>query len=147
MRRQDSNLRPPGYEHREPVMKRRSKTTQNSCPSSSLPTIRRRSCPDKSSQLWRPIQPPPGLSPKPRGIPLSLQAKTGKLVAPTGDTRISKAQTTLRISPLPLEKTSFLKNQKNALFWGLPFLLSGMRKQCSFCCENRHCRLDCVYSS
>ena len=126
MRRQDSNLRPPGYEHRNPVLKRRSKTTQTSCPSSSLPTIRRRSCPDKSSQVWRQIQPPPGFSPTPRGIPLGLQAQRGKLVAPTSDTRISKASNTHRKSQLPVEKTSFLKNQKNALFWGWPFLLSGM---------------------
>ena len=53
LRRQDSNLRPPGYEHMNRVAKRPRNPTKSWCSPLFSPTIRRRRSQNKSSQICR----------------------------------------------------------------------------------------------
>ena len=69
LRRQDSNLRPPGYEHMNRSTKGLRKPTKNRGSSPFLPTVRRRRDQIKSSQSYRPSLSPIQISPLPGGIP------------------------------------------------------------------------------
>ena len=104
LKRQDSNLRSPGYKHTESLVKRRSKTTQKQM---SFLIFADHSPTELVRQVFVTLASKSAATrflPK-STAPLGLQAKPGKLVAPVGNTTISKANNTRRTSPLPVSHT------------------------------------------
>ena len=78
LRRQDSNLRPPGYEHMNPGQKKPRNPTKSRCSPLFLPTIRRRPSQSKSSQICRQSPLPMLSSPLPGEIPSAGETPRGK---------------------------------------------------------------------
>ena len=78
MRRQDSNLRPPGYEHTGLNGKKRRKPRKNRPVFLDLPTIRRRTAQNKSQQICRQEALSIPFFPSPGEIPHSPYSITGE---------------------------------------------------------------------
>ena len=128
LRRQDSNLRPPGYEHTGLNGKKRRKPRKNRPVFLDLPTIRRRTAQNKSQQICRqqplaiPFFPSTGEIPH---CPISI---TGSFGFRTGDTRVDRCKDVCGNSPVPHRLLLLLKMGETPRSVSVTVLLSWNEK-------------------